>query len=260
MLPVTYGARSLIVGLQLDHCTAAQLRGIYGYAFTDASEVDDVISAVELGRVGALIVGARQSADVSLAVLIRRVRESRSDMPILIYSDPGPEALRQVLRFGRAGATDVVVRGVDDTPEVWRRFINVWPSSRLSDEILAALAGLLDSRLVLPAKFCLDHAADVDTTSLCFALGVSLRTLSRWAARGGVGGARALITKCKAAVAIGLAVKLDYTVEAAACATGFSSGAHLANTVKRLTVFTVSNIRASPDLGRWWRGLFCFLT
>lgn len=249
----------MVFGIFLDDAVAAQLESAFGRSFRQADDVGEVLAAVKRGRASAVILDVWDGSGVPLAPVVRRMRDCRPALPIVVCSRPRPESLREMLKLAAAGATAVVISGVDQWQpgEIWRQLVGRVPSQSITDEVLSSLRGRLDPRLEPAARFCLDNATQMlRTPAVCAAVGVTQRTLSSWASEAGLAGVRGLIVACKSSVAIALVAGLKETVEAAALTLGFSSASHLLNTVKRRTGSTFSAIRAEPDLPQWWRRTF----
>src|SRR5262245_33630447 len=85
--------------------------------------VSEHLECVEAGSVVMSVIEITLSTAGSHISALRRLRDGFPSIPVLAYCDPTGGASRLVVDAVRAGATGLVLRGIDDSPIVFREAI-----------------------------------------------------------------------------------------------------------------------------------------
>jgi AraC-like DNA-binding protein len=111
---------------------------------------------------------------------IRELRQAFPALPIVAYCDVHELDRQDLIGTIRAGATDLIFRGIDDGATVARHVLAQAVRHSHADELLRLLAPTLAPALLVFVRFGLQHpaaASDLDMTAA--ALGMARRTLTK---------------------------------------------------------------------------------
>lgn len=255
--PNQRSSSGLVLAMLTDADLASALRQTIGREFRNFTDPAEVLDLVRTDRASVVVVGPLDACGRPAAGLVRELRAASSSVRIVVYGELTTESSRALIDLGRAGADKALFRGIDDRHAGWFRKWDEPQTPHITAQIFDCVSGRLDPRLHGPLRYCLDRAADPLTAAqVSSAVGVAPRTLSGWARKARFVGIRGLIMASKAAVAMGLVLELEYTVEAAALEVGFAGGSHLRGAVRRRTGAAFSAIRERRDLAHWCRLIF----
>lgn len=167
-----------------------------------------------------------------------------------------PSHLHFVLSCALAGANDVIVRGVDDDVTTLRRLFIASPVMAISTGIMRSVSEKLREPTVSLVRDCVAHSLTRSRADdVARRLGVSMRTATNWADDAGFKGVRAVISRARTIVALGLIGTYRLPVSSVAETLTFGSVAHLANTVRRCTGLSLKGAVAIGNHHFWTRRL-----
>jgi AraC-like DNA-binding protein len=176
-----------------------------------------------------LIVEAAASHSGSIAATIRALTPRRQLVGIAVYFDPYVHDHADLLRLGAAGATHVILRGINEDRQHLRWLLHEDVCARLQDAVED-----LPASLKAIAVFCVERArADRGSEALSGLCGVMAATLTTWARSAGFHDIDDFVSRCRVAQAIGYTLETDCSVEATALALGFASSGHLSRMLRR---------------------------
>lgn len=174
---------------------------------------------------------------------IRRLHSGFPSIPVVAYCDPrGASGL--LVDVVRAGATAIVLQGIDDSRVAFREAIRGARRKPIAEEIFAEIAPLLtdDARVFL--RYAIERSeSDVTVDDAARDLGVDRKTLNNWLARAGAPRAREFLAWIRLAFAGHLLSDPMRTTEQAALALDFPSGASLRNMLRRYVDVTATEVQ-----------------
>lgn len=182
----------------------------------------------------------------SAAGFVADVRNAFPEVHVLGYCRAGAEHSSAICALVRAGADDLIFRGIDDSPVLLRsamrsaRIVRVGLSvlQRAQKEVPRSLHALVALAIDSPRL-----AQDV--SSAASNIGSSRRALAKQCARAGVPGPAELITWCRLLVVTTLLSTTRQTVRAIADDLEFHSDTSLRNLLRRYTGLTSLQIRSA---------------
>lgn len=189
--------------------------------------------------------GSERSLENRLATLVRAMA-SMPEIPVIAYVSVSASAIRAVQRLVAAGATDVVVRGVDDSVPVLgasiERVVARSGARRLASFVGEAVEALPPE--IARALALLFDRPDLvrSVPELAVAAGVSRRSLDRWLARAGLAPARTLLACARATAAFHVLAAGGTHRRRAAAAAGYASSRALSRDLRALTGHGLSAI------------------
>jgi AraC-like DNA-binding protein len=214
----------------------ARLRAAFGDDGCAAVSQPELIRASRLPGVELVVVSPFDSEKRSLATAIAAIHASRASPPVYVYADRSIESVREIMALAHAGARGLILAGVDDDASRLRRLSETGTLERAIDTVRAAARERMPSRFAPLVARCLENITEpLPATAFARSLGVRRRTLTSWAESAGVRGIRSLTSRCRVLVAIEMLRSPHQSIEQVALALGFSSSAHLHNTIKRYT-------------------------
>jgi AraC-like DNA-binding protein len=214
----------------------ARLRAAFGDVCRPAQSQSELIRESRLPGVELVVVSPFDRERRSLATAVAAIRASRASPPVHVYSDRSIESVREIIALAQAGARALILAGVDDDATRLRGLLDVGTLPRAVETVRIVALENMHPRYAPLVTRCLENVTE-PLTALAFArsLGVRRRTLTSWAESAGVRGVRSLTSRCRVLVAIEMLKSPQQSIEHVALALGFSSSAHLHNTVKRYT-------------------------
>jgi transcriptional regulator GlxA family with amidase domain len=149
----------------------------------------------------------------------------------------------------KAGADDVLVRGVDDERATLSRILADARGSRTTFDVLQAVAPLLNAEGASILAYCLEHANRALTVEMMARdLGVHRKTLVNRLAAAHLPVPSVLVAWCRLLLAARLMEDESRATEQIAFALDFGSGAALRNMLRRYTGLRPNEIRANGGL------------
>ena len=229
-------------------------------AFGDQLEVcqnQPILVAASRGNgVMLVVVPPRDRLGQSLTTTVAAINASRQGAPIYVYADRSAESLRELMPLARAGARGVIVRDEDDDVSSLRGLVARGTFAHALETVTLAMRDVIAIRHLPLVLLCLEHGRDpLDASAFARRLRVSRRTLSAWAQKAGAKGVRSLASKCRVLIAIEMIRDSGRPIESVAHELGFSSSAHLHNTIRRYTGVGPREA-AARDAAHWCRDLF----
>lgn len=234
----------------------ARLRAAFGDACRTARSQPELIRESRVPAVELVVVSPFDREKCSLATAVAAIRASRVSPPIHIYADRSIECVREIMALAQAGARGLILAGVDDDAIRLHRLLDVRTLPRAVETVRIVALENMHPRYAPLVTRCLEHVTE-PLTAVAFArsLGVGRRTLTSWAESAGVRGVRSLTSRCRVLVAIEMLRSAQQSIEHVALSLGFSSSAHLHNTVKRYTRCRPRET-AACDAMEWFGVLF----
>jgi AraC-like DNA-binding protein len=214
----------------------ARLRAAFGDDCHVAESQPELIRASRLPGVELVVVSPFDREKRSLATAVAAIRASRTSPPVHVYADRSVECVREIMALAQAGARGLILVGIDDDAPGLRRLFETGTTERAVDTVRAAAREGLHPRYAPLVLRCLENITEpLPAVAFARSLGVRRRTLTSWAESAGVRGIRPLTSRCRVLVAIEMLRSPQQSIEQVALSLGFSSSAHLHNTIKRYT-------------------------
>lgn len=195
----------------------------------------DLLSAAADPDIALVVIDAADREGNSQAGIVGAIHAAFESLPILVYCAPA-ELARGIPGLVRAGAADIILKGVDDVGIALRGVLRAGRRAALRCEIYDELAPLLPmpiTPLLRHALECTD--ADASVRAAAVALGVDRKTLRNWLWRATGLSPREFINFVRLAVAVGMLHDNRQTAERVALDLGFPSGAGFRNMLHRYT-------------------------
>jgi AraC-like DNA-binding protein len=235
----------------------SRLRAAFGDSVRFLHSPSELLAASRSQNVELVFVPPRaQSRDLALTTTVAAIRASRRSPPVYVYGDRSIECARQLMRLARAGARDVILFDVDDDVASLRRLLVRGTVGGAIESVTLALQQAVAPRhLPLFLHCAANITAPPSATGVARCLKVSRRTLSAWARKAGARGVRSLSSKVRVLAAVEMIRRSNGSIEHVAHALGFSSSAHLHNTIRRYTG-TRPREAALNDLAFWCSRFF----
>jgi AraC-like DNA-binding protein len=145
-----------------------------------ADALSDAWPLLEAPGTRACIVCVHAPAAPLAIGVIRELRQAFPALPIVAYCDVHALDRQHLIGAIRAGATDLIFRGIDDGAAVARHVLAQAVRHTHADELLRRLTPSLEPALLEFVRFGLQHptaASDLDMTAA--ALGMARRTLTK---------------------------------------------------------------------------------
>jgi AraC-like DNA-binding protein len=221
-------------------------------------ESEELLSEARKCPADLLVVEPWDLAGRSTSAVIGTVRaEFLQPPPIAVYCDLRKESVKELVNVIRAGASEVILRDIDDDRFSLGRLL---ASSRLSSGFSEAAASA-DTIVPLELRLAVRHAlynasSGLTAERLAAEVGLRRRTLSKRARRRGLVGVRMLISSARVLLAIGMSARDRWCAEEIAANLGFSSAAGLRNMLKRHTGLSLPAAVRRGGLEYWCQRLF----
>lgn len=213
------------------------------------AHVRDARLRLAVGDVRLLVVGLRDAGEHPTAPFVAEVRRQLPSVAVVAYCANAGGTSDDVLAFGRAGAHNLVLRGIDDERHSFRAALGVAEQrctaalvyERVRDQLPEGVAPLVSLYLRADGEPpTVARAADL--------LGVHRKTLVNRLAAAGCPTPRALRTWCRLFVASRLLEEPGRTVESIALQLDFETTAGLRNALKRYTGRGACEVRSAGGL------------
>jgi AraC-like DNA-binding protein len=197
----------------------------------------------------ALITRPRDAAGECVAPCVARVHAGLPTVAVIAYVRWTETSGREVLELARAGVTDIVREGFDDTGHALRAAIADASIARAASEIRGEVLAVVPAETRSIFGWLLDHAQEnLDVDALARALGVDRRTVTRRLHVAGLPTPRIAIGWCRLMLASRLLEDPGRTLEGIALALDFASGAALRNMLLRYTGLRPREVRENGGL------------
>lgn len=190
----------------------------------------------------------------SMAPLIRACLARRNVARVAVYYSTANHRPADLLSLGAAGATVLIVQGINDTPSELRKLVSN-RNSKVTSRFIVACPDL-PARLRSVAEWCVARGGRVSVEEAALQFRVCSRTLSNWAHGCGFANARMLLSRCRVICAIGCADEQGGSIERLALELGYSSAAHLSGFSRRHTGVAFTTALRLHSFEEWCRILF----
>ena len=214
----------------------ARLRAAFGDDCHAAESQPELLRASRLPGIELVVVSPFDRGKRSLATAVAAIRASRVSPPVHVYADRSVDCVREIMALAQAGARGLILAGIDDDASRLRRLFDMGTPQRAVATVRASARERLHPRYAPLVLRCLENITEpLPADAFARSLGVRRRTLTSWAESAGVRGIRSLTSRCRVLVAIEMLRSPQQSIEQVALSLGFSSSAHLHNTIKRYT-------------------------
>ncbi|GAC1479731.1 MAG: hypothetical protein NVS1B4_24490 [Gemmatimonadaceae bacterium] len=208
----------------------------------------EVAALVRALSPAAVVVELRDAAGFSTAPVISMLRREFPSIPVLAYCGLTQAEARDMFLAARAGASSVILRGVDDERTMLDRCLARAADDSVRDRFVRALPGLPVS--IAPfVDFCFTNGRRAFAiTEAADALGVHRKTLVNRLSVAGWPTPTAVAGWVRIFVAASLMEDPGRTVERVALDVGLPSAAALRNMLRRRTGLRPAEVRAAGGL------------
>lgn len=196
---------------------------------------------VDLGVVDPLLGGAPRTLE------IERLHALFPSLPLVAYTQLGPDVAASLLALGRAGIRRALFERFDDAPAVLRDALRDALEASAAGQLLRALREPLGA-MPGPLRLAIEGAIvnpqrPLTAVELAARAGMTRRTCERWFARAGLPSPRVLITLCRALYAHRLLLDPGYTVEDVAAKLGYGRARALQAQLREVFGATAGEMR-----------------
>jgi AraC-like DNA-binding protein len=200
------------------------------HSVTNASAWQAVVGALQLRRCDAAIVdpcaGGDHLAAERLAAL-ERVLVVGSAFPVVGYLSVSAAGLRATQALARLGASEIVIRGVDDSTEAIAASVSRVVAASDARRVVSGFAprlASLPSGIGTAVQMAFSRPDRLRSVGdLALAARTTRRSLDRWLARAGLPSARTLLSCARANAAYHLLAGGRVRASEAACLVGYTS-------------------------------------
>lgn len=230
-------------------CVAAGARPSFDVRHHEC--VDELLATLRAADVALVVIDATDRHMRSMATAIATIHEAFPTVPVLAYCSIPSGRSSVVVDVVRAGATGLVLRGIDDARYAMRAAIGEARRGAITRRIQAEVALHLP-RFARPLlRYAVTRGSDeCSVGDAAASLGVDRKTLFNWLRQSGGLTPREFINWIRLAVAMGLLEDPGRSAEQVALECGFASGTAFRNMLRRYTGLTCSQIRNDGGLGR----------
>jgi AraC-like DNA-binding protein len=223
------------------------LRGQATVTFCDAAA--ELIDTLARAFVTAVVVELRDCTGVSTASVIRCLREGFPSIPVVAYCSLTRATPHDILTAAKAGASGLVLRGVDDTGVALRAALTSAADDCVARRVMRALEDAAPGSVRPIIEYCILHARNAPSVAqVARALGISRKTLVNRLGAAGMPTPSAIIGWCRLLQAAQLIEDPKRSVERIAHELDFPSGAALRNMLKRYTGLQPREVRENGGL------------
>jgi transcriptional regulator GlxA family with amidase domain len=194
--------------------------------------------------VSAVLVEPFDSSGRPTETLVCLIRRDFPSLPVLLYCDVTAEHMKRIPELIRAGADELVVRGVDDMRSALARALRHAAGTRAHSEALQTLRAVVPKAAEAVLTYCLARAdRPLTVHQMARDLGVHRKTLCTRAVAAGLPTPSILISWCRLLHAARLLDDPVRSVEGTALLLGFGSGTALRNMLRRYTGLRPRDLR-----------------
>jgi AraC-like DNA-binding protein len=215
-----------------------------GFAIRQHACVEELLVTLRTLDVALVVIDAAGADGRSMASAVASIRGGFPSVPVLAYCAVPSGRSDVLVDVVRAGATGLVLRGIDDARYAMRAAIasarRGSVAQRVHDEVALHLMPVARPLL----RYAIGRAADEPSVEDAAAsLGVDRKTLFNWLRGSGQVRPREFINWVRLAIVVGMLEDPGRSAEQAALEAGFSSGTAFRNMLQRYTGLRASEIR-----------------
>ena len=237
-----------IAALVIDRGCRERIRlGLRGYASVHFAESREAMLEI-LARttVAAAILEPWDFESVSTEETVHQIRRRFVHLPLLLYMDCSPDAVRRVLALAKAGADNVILRHIDDVGTSLRKALAKATFNRAGDDVVDILSPYAPSLVRPILAYAIAHADEaVSVQDIATGVGVHRKTVLNRLMAAGFPAPSALVSWCRLIVAARLLEDPGRSVEQVAHALRFGSATALRNMLRRHTGLSPRHIRST---------------
>jgi len=241
-----------VVGLIADREARARVaHGLRGHAaVTFCEAAAELIETLARSPVTAVVVEVRDRAGVCAASVIRSLRDGYPSIPVVAYCSLTSATPHDILTAAKAGASGLVLRGVDDSGVALRAALTSAEDDCVARRVMRMLDEVAPGGVRPIVEYCILHARNAPSVQeVARALGISRKTLVNRLGAAGMPAPSAVIGWCRLLQAARLIEDPKRPVERIAHELDFPSGASLRNMLKRYTGLQPREVRENGGLG-----------
>jgi AraC-like DNA-binding protein len=225
-------------------CVAAGARPPFKVRHHDC--VEALVGTLQTTEVAVAVIDASDAACRSMASPIAAIRYRFPTVPILAYCSVLTAGASSVVDVVRAGATGLILRGIDDERHAMRAAIDSARRGSISQRVQNEVALHLPSQARPFLRYAVTRFGDEPSVEdAARTIGVDRKTIFNWLRHGGGVGPREFLNWIRLAIAAGMLEDPGRSAEQAALEAGFASGAAFRNMLHRYTGLTCSQIRGT---------------
>lgn len=222
-----------------------------GFAIRHHTCVDQLVETPRSLAVALVIIDAADAQGRSMASAVAAIRHGFPSVPVLVYCAVPSGRSDVVVDAVRAGATGLILRGIDDERHAMRAAIlsarRGSVAQRIHDEVVLHLPPSAHPLL----RYAISRAADEPTVEDAAAnLAVDRKTLFNWLRDCGQVRPRTFINWIRLAIVVGMLEDPGRTAKQVALEAGFASGTAFRNMLQRYTGLRSAEIRGEGALER----------
>lgn len=217
-----------------------------GFAIRHHADARELLATLDDPNVVLVVMDAADASGRSMAGTVEFIRKNFPTLPLLAYCALASSGSGAVVDVVRAGASGLVIRGVDDSRHAMRSAIQSAQQGSVVHRIVSLVSPHLPPVAAPLLRYALSRA--VDDPSVADAareLGVDRKTLFNWLRPCGSVGPREFINWVRLAMAVGMLEDSRRTTEQVALAMGFASGTAFRNMLRRYADARSSDVRGA---------------
>jgi AraC-like DNA-binding protein len=242
-----------VVALIADRDAAARITdALRGHAeLTCCDTAAELMALLQRDCVSAAIVEVRDASGTPMDSAIAALRAGYPSLPVVAYCPLATATPHDILLAAKAGASGLVLRGVDDEGVALRTALTSASDDCAARRVLAELEVILPPVVRPIMEYCVLHARSAPTVEeMARALGMNRKTLVNRLALVGMPPPKATIGWARLLLAAQLLAETRRTVEVIAHELDFPSGPALRNMLKRYTRLQPRQVRERDGLAR----------
>jgi AraC-like DNA-binding protein len=219
-----------------------------------------VVAKLATRTVEAVLVETTPTPPLDRVGLVKLIRRRFPTVPVIMVTRMSPEDVRRLIEFGRAGATTVVILGLDDFWEVVRHCF--YDAKTVESIVLKELSRVVpDSLNELATVFVRNVRQGWGVTGLAIAMGQSTKTVERRFKAGSINSPSQALAWLRVTIAAYYLEHTEMTTDDIRHRVGIGSAATLRRHVRALTGGGLASARqvgvfreALARLRLEWRG------
>ncbi|GAC1697543.1 MAG: hypothetical protein NVS9B3_15250 [Gemmatimonadaceae bacterium] len=209
----------------------------------------EVVALVRETSPSVVVVELRDAAGFSTAPVVATLRRDYPSIPVLAYCGLTQAEARDMFLAARAGASSVMLRGVDDERTMLERCLARAADDSVRDRVMRALLPRVPVSVAPFVDFCFMHGRRAFAiTEAADALGVHRKTLVNRLSVAGWPTPTAVAGWVRILIAASLMEDPGRTVERVALDVGLPSAAALRNMLRRRTGLRPAEVRLAGGL------------
>ena len=218
-------------------------------------ETVDTVGALELlvarsvPRVAAIIAEPYDAQRTPAAPMLARLRAEYPGVALIAYCQPAYKHSTEIVALVKAGAHELVFRGIDDTAATFQQTLARASQSSAAREVLNALRPVVDPSALWIVETSVEYAwPQLNSRALAQALGMNVKTLVKYCRSGGLPLPGALLKWIRLMVVAYLLEAEGRALEHVAASFGLDSASPLRNLMKRYTGLRAGEVRNGGGL------------